>query len=207
MSAAAFAGEHSDRSLQLADALLDRLERVETAFRLGVVGDRHDDAAVLRLRDCDPDPLRRAPAHRLDDELAHDRVHGDLGRLRRAVRRRRSRGRHECRASRSSGRLGLATRGTKPWSRSTTGSSTKDRSRSSRIVARCRVSADWMMSHASSVSPSAIRVQCAVEHERDPRELLHGAVVQKSASRRRSSCSAAIRRSSASAVLHPCRAP
>ena len=69
--------------------------------------------------------------------------------------------------------------GPKPWSRRTTGSSANERSRSSRIVARCRSSA-LRSTRGRLLGPAAFdRVGDRVEHQRDPRERLHRPVVEE----------------------------
>src|SRR4051794_2521238 len=90
--------------------------------------------------------------------------------------------------------------GSKPWSRSTTGSSANERSRSSRIVARWRSSAEESTLRASSSLPTSIECSAASSISAIPARFCTGPSWRKSAIRRRSSCSAAIRRSSASSV-------
>ena len=69
--------------------------------------------------------------------------------------------------------------GPKPWSRRTTGSSANERSRSSRIVARCRSSAVASTLLRVVELAGLDRVQRRVEHQRDPGEVLYRAVVQE----------------------------
>ena len=85
--------------------------------------------------------------------------------------------------------------GAKPWSLRITGSSAKERSRSSRIVSRCRSSAIAMIARASSVLPSAIECCAASSIRAIPASCCTGPSWRNSAMRRRSSCSAAISRS------------
>ena len=53
------------------------------------------------------------------------------------------------------------TAGSKPWSRSTTGSRLNERSRSAPIVARCRSSAVPMIPRRVEASPSSIECKAA----------------------------------------------
>ena len=71
------------------------------------------------------------------------------------------------------------TAGPKPWSRSTTGSSSNERSRSERIV--CALLLERRAEHLLRLVGAVRldRVDDAVEHERDPRHRLHRPVVEE----------------------------
>ena len=144
------------------------------------------------------DLRRRAAADRLLEQLADDRVERDLRRLAEPVRRpSTSRSIRIACASRPARRAPRAP-APKPWSRSTTGSSAKERSRSSRIVAR------WRSSAVASTLVGVVEL-AGLDRVRRPRRasarcrtrFCTGPSWRKSAIRRRSSCSAAISRSSA----------
>ena len=169
-----------DRAVELLHALLDRLERAPAPLGLGVVGTIVVDAAAVGRRPsltrmCVGGPRR----DRLVEELADDRVEGDLRRLAEPVRLRRRRRRSGSSTPRRPGRRAPAAPAPKPWSRSTTGSSANERSRSSRIVARWRSSAVSRITRGVVELARLNRVQRPVEHQRDPRELLHRPVVQE----------------------------
>src|SRR5581483_9251015 len=87
-----------------------------------------------------------------------------------------------------------------PWSRRMTGSSANERSRSSRIVLRWRSSALAMMSRASSSLPSVIECWTASSINAIPESCCTGPSWRNRAMRRRSSCSAAISRSTRSST-------
>src|SRR5947209_7059791 len=78
-----------------------------------------------------------------------------------------------------------------PWSRSTTGSRLNERSRSSPIVVRVRVSAVSMISTARSFSPRRTKSVAASSSSATPASDCTGPSWRKRAMRRRSSCSAA----------------
>src|SRR3954454_19977086 len=88
--------------------------------------------------------------------------------------------------------------GAKPWSRSTTGSRAKERSRSSRIVARCRSSAVPSTALASSSLPICTAWSAASSISAIPERFCTGPSCRNSAIRLRSSCSAEISLSRAS---------
>ena len=146
------------------------------------------------------DAVRRPAANRLLEQLPDDRVERHLRRLAELLRLvdlevdpqpvRRAR----------PGRRAPSGPGAKPWSRRTTGSSANDRSRSSRIVARCRSSAVRRTLSASSSLPVWIACIVASSISAMPERFCTGPSCRKSAIRRRSSCSAAIRRSSPSST-------
>src|SRR4051812_41098571 len=79
----------------------------------------------------------------------------------------------------------------KPWSRSTTGSRLNERSRSSPIVVRVRVSALSRISSARAGSPRRTKSRAASSRSAIPASDCTGPSCRNSAMRRRSSCSAA----------------
>src|SRR5471032_2671721 len=167
-----------DRTVQLLDALLDRLEGAASPLGLGVIGDDRLDASVRGGGDAYLHPRRRPATDRLVEEFADDRVEGyltgfaedlrlvdgevDLERVRLAdLRRERLEGGAEALVAQHDGLEGerevaqLADRAALPVERGGEN-------------LRCIVELAGLD-----------RVERGVEHQRDSRQVLHRAVVQK----------------------------
>ena len=165
--------------MELPHALLDRLERAAAPLGVGVVGDEARTPPSSVCSSVIATRLRRARAARPARAARAGSCRARCSRSCRCSAPLEVELEARCRARSPTGRRAPAAPGAKPWSRSTTGSSANERSRSSRIVARCCASAVSMISRASSgrslesecSAPSSIRAM--------PGELLHRAVVQE----------------------------
>ena len=111
--------------------------------------------------------------------LADDLVERDLRVLVERLPRLRRRARSGCSFAIPSWSASALTAGPKPWSRSTTGSSSNERSRSERIVSRCFSSAEASIAFGLLGAAAVDRRDHRVEHQRDPRHRLHRPVVEE----------------------------
>ena len=188
--------------VQRARALLDRLER--RAVRRSPGRRRRSSvsiAPVVALRDRDRDRRRRPAPDRLVERLADDRVERDLRLL--AERSAASTSSSICDPVRDAELLGERLRpparspgrAARPARGRTRGRAARGSSRAAASSARSRIS------RASSGRPSSIACSAASSISAIPASVCTGPSWRKSASRRRSSCSAVISRSASRALV------